>query len=255
METDVWKGGLAYLARLQHSDGSVPIALNIESPCWPTALALLAWSSSESNTARRYRPQAEKAVNWLLHTRGKSVEPNPKVYGHDTSLRGWSWVEDSHSWVEPTSYGVLALRAAGKSGHERAREGIRLILDRAIPGGGWNYGNSRVFANTLRPFPGPTGIALTALAGQPSDPRIDAGIAYLTQELRRVRAPMSLGWGLIGLTAWNQRPGQASAWLNECAERALRSAPNAMYDALLLLADMDPSPIAHELPEVATTNG
>ena len=275
-------GGLALLARLQRPDGSVSVALNIESPCWPTGLAVLAWSFSDSiadvrpNASRslapslkgdgaarrwgclaapRYRPQTEKAVDWLLHSSGKPIAPNPTVYGHDTTLRGWSWVENSHSWVEPTAYAILALRAAENAEHRRVREGVQMIFDRAIPSGGWNYGNKRVFANTLRPFPGPTGIALTALAGQPSDPRIDAGIAYLTHELSRVRAPMSLGWGLIGLTAWNRRPDQASVWLSECAERALRSAPNAMYDALLLLADMDPSPIADRLPEVATTNG
>ncbi|MEK7757853.1 MAG: hypothetical protein AAB385_11645, partial [Planctomycetota bacterium] len=265
-------GGLALLARLQRPDGSVSVALNIESPCWPTGLAVLAWSFSDSIAdppsadpnahpptadwgclaAPRYRPQTEKAVDWLLHSSGKPIAPNPTVYGHDTTLRGWSWVENTHAWVEPTAYAILALRGAGKGEHPRVREGIQMVLDRAIPNGGWNYGNPRVYKNTLRPFPGPTGIALTALAGQPSDSRIEAGIAYLSHELRRVRSPMSLGWGLIGLTAWGRRPDEASVWLEECARRALCSAPNAMYDALLLLADLDPCPITPRSLEVAT---
>ena len=254
MEMDAAPQGLSLLARLQRPDGGIPVALNIESPCWSTGLVVLAWSSSESNTALRYRPQTEKAVDWLLRTRGKTIEPNPKVYGHDTTLTGWSWVENTHAWVEPTAYAILALRAAGKSEHTRVREGIQMILDRAIPSGGWNYGNPRVYRNTLRPFPGQTGIALTALAGQSNDSRIEASIAYLSHELRRVRAPMSLGWGLIGLTAWKRRPDEASVWLEECARRALLSAPNAMYNALLLLANADPCPIIARSTAVATTN-
>ncbi len=252
IDADVVQRGLALLERLHRPDGSVSVALNIESPGWPTGLAALAWSFSEKGAALRYRPQIEKSLDWLLHSSGKSITLNPTVYGHDTTLRGWSWVENTHAWVEPTAYAILALREAGKGDHPRVREGTQLLLDRAIPGGGWNYGNPRVYRNTLRPFPGTTGIALTALAGQPSDSQIEAGIAYLTLELRRVRSPLSLGWGLIGLTAWGRRPDDASVWLEECARRALRGAPNAMYDALLLLARLDPCPITLCSLEAAT---
>jgi len=252
VEEDVVRKGLALLARLQRSDGRVPVASNIESTSWPTGLAVLAWSLRESNSASRYRPQTEKAVDWLLRTHRKPIQSNSTVFGHDTTLNGWSWVENTHAWVEPTAYAILAIRQAGIGEHLRVREGTKMILDRAIPGGGWNYGNSRVFSNTLRPFPGTTGIALTALAGQPSDSRIEAGIAFLSHELRRVRSPMSLGWGLIGLTAWARRPDEASVWLAECAQRALCSTPNAMCDALLLLADLDPCPITPRTLEAAT---
>jgi len=241
-ETDVTHRGLALLARLQRPDGGVSVTLDIESPSWPTGLAVLAWSFLASNSVPYYGPQTEKAVAWLLRNHRKPIEPNSTIFGHDTTLTGWSWVENTHAWVEPTAYAILALRKVGMSEHARVREGTKMILDRAIPGGGWNYGNPRVYRNTLRPFPGTTGIALTALAGQPSDLRTDAGIAYLSHELRRVRSPLSLGWGLIGLTAWGRRPEEASVWLEECAQRALCSAPNAMYDALLLLADLDPCP-------------
>jgi len=255
IEADVVHRGLSLLARLQRPDGSVSVALNIESPCWPTGLAVLAWSLSEGNSAPRYRPQTEKAVEWLLRNRGKATEPNPVVYGHDTTLTGWSWVESTHAWVEPTAYAILALRAAGNGEHPRVREGIRLLLDRAIPGGGWNYGNPRIYKSTLRPFPGPTGIALTALAGQPGDSRIEAGIAYLGHELLHVRSPLSLGWGLIGLTAWGRRPDDASVWLEKSAKRALLGRPSPVNDALLLLARSARCPMTERSLGVATTNG
>ena len=255
METEAWKRGMAWLAQRQRPDGSVPVASNVTSPCWTTGLAVLAWSAPIGETAVHYRPQIEKAAHWLLHARGKPVAPNPRVYGHDTTLEGWSWVENTHAWVEPTAYAILALIAAGEAEHLRVREGLQLLLDRAIPGGGWNYGNTRVFTNTLRPFPSPTGIALTALGGEPPDSRIDSGIAYLISVLQRVRAPLSLSWGLMGLSAWGKRPDESPQWLEECARRVLRSAPNAMYDALLLLADADHCPITHRSLEVATTHG
>jgi hypothetical protein len=61
---------------------------------------------------------------------------------------------------------VIALKATGHLQHDRVREGIRMMLDRQLPHGGWNYGNSVVFGRELRPMPESTGAALTGLAGQ-----------------------------------------------------------------------------------------
>ena len=52
----------------------------------------------------------------------------------------------------------------GLADHPRVKAGIKLILDRALDAGGWNYGNKSVFGTELRPQPGPTGLALLALA-------------------------------------------------------------------------------------------
>jgi hypothetical protein len=214
----------------------------------------LAWSASE-NAHTDYAQRIEDALKWLLGFRSTPIQPNPEVYGHNTTRIGWSWVENTHAWVEPTAYAVLALRAGGESLHPRVREGVQLILDRSIPGGGWNYGNPRVYANTLRPFPGPTGIALTALADEPSESRIAAGIAYLHQQLPRIRSPISLAWGLMGLTAWKERPHVASAWLEQCATRELRHSPHAMHDALLLLAAPEFCPRTLQAMKMATAKG
>ncbi len=251
--TDVVEEGLALLAGMQHRDGSIPVVRNMEAPAWTTGLAILAWCSAAAEFS--FDAQKESAVAWLLRTRSKTIDPNPSVYGHDTMLTGWSWVADTHAWVEPTAYAVLALRAAGKAAHPRAGEGARLILDRAIPTGGWNYGNPRVYRNTLRPFPGPTGVALAALTDQTADSRIETGITYLRNELERVRSPMSLGWGLIGLSAWGRRPPDAPAWLEESAIRSLRRPPNALFDSLLLLAAVEPCPIPAPPLEAATSHG
>jgi len=241
---------LQWLARLQRRDGAVPISAEAPSPHWPTALALLAWLRCNPQDSQTYVVQATKAGKWLTNARGRKVPPDPVVHDHDTTLVGWPWVAGCHSWLEPTGYAVLALRAAGNADHPRVREGVRLILDRALPGGGWNYGNRRIFEHVLRPFPATTGVALAALAGEPHDDRIDAAVEYLTKELRHVTAPLSLAWGLIGLRVWKAWPPEAPAWLRACARRLIDRPANPHYDALLLLAGAKVCPLidASEVP-------
>jgi hypothetical protein len=211
---------LRALTELQQPNGSVAPAAGLTEPGWPTALAIVAWCTNEQ-TRREFNSPIERAVAWLTNQHGEALPPRPDVYGHDTSIRAWPWVDGTHSWVEPTAYAVLALRAAGRGDHPRVRDGVRLLLDRALPDGGWNYGNIRVFDGVLRPFPATTGMALAALHGEPSDSRIEAGMAYLDRELPRIRAPISLAWGVIGLSAWNAAPIEARMWLAECADRLL----------------------------------
>ena len=60
IELDVVHKGLALLALLQRPDGSVSVALNIKSPCWPTGLAVLAWTYSDS--IADVRPNASRSL-------------------------------------------------------------------------------------------------------------------------------------------------------------------------------------------------
>src|SRR5262249_21569539 len=140
-------------------------------------------------------------------------------------------------WLEPTALSVMALSLAGFGSHPRVPEGLRLIRDRAVEGGGWNYGNKSVFGRALRPQPAPTGIALLTLSA--IDRRtvmIDRAIAYLPRSLPGVRAPSSLGWGLIGLSAWGERPADAAGWLAESFTTVTGRSDSSMKLALLLLA-------------------
>jgi hypothetical protein len=238
-----WAAGLGWLAKVQREDGRVPITAGMTSPAWTTGLAVLAWRGAQASRGFDYERNVEKAVGWLLGVKGMTLHSaSAGMLGHDMALAGWPWVRDTHSWVEPTSYAVLALRAVGKADHPRTREAVRLLVDRTLPDGGWNYGNTRVFDKVLRPFPVTSGIALMALAGESSGKHIEQSIAYLERSLERVRSPLSLGWGLLGLTAWRARPGRADDWLAECATRTAKGQPNNLQDALLLLASVKTSP-------------
>lgn len=242
-EPNLWARGLSLLDNLQQSDGGVPVSSDAQSPCWPTGLSILAWNTQRTDGEDPFSMQVHRAAQWLVAARGGKVPLQPELYGHDSRLQGWSWVAGTHSWLEPTAYGVLGLKSAGMSDHVRTREGVALLWDRMFSGGGWNYGNTRVLGKTLRPFPATTGIVLSALAGETSDETIHKSVAYLTRELGTVRSPMSLGWGLIGLSAWNARPDQADHWLAESAADALTRDGSPLEDSLLLLAGADSHPL------------
>ena len=248
VEPQARTAALSWLGTLQQADGAVSLSADLPECRWPTALVTLAWLGDELEVSEPLGPQARKAVDWLLNSRGQTLPPNPRIFGHDTTLSGWSWSQGTHSFVEPTALAMLALRLAGQGNNPRVREGVRVLLDRALPDGGWNYGNTRVIDNTLRPFPATTGLALAALGGEPDAARIEAGIRYLLRVLPSVRAPLSLSWGLIGLAVWDAHPRESESWLSECAVRALRHSQNVLYDALLILANAEHCPLTGLTP-------
>ena len=190
------------LAAEQRDDGRFSLASDHPQAIWPTALAVLALAGSPGHAEA-----ASRAADFLLSIEGKRIAPEAAtVLGHDTMLAGWSWIDRTHSWVEPTAMGLMALSATGRPDHERADEATRLLLDRQLSAGGWNYGNTTVFDAELRPMPQSTGVALSALTGRAAEATVVKSLDYLASRLTGVRAPLSLGWGLLALSAWDRRP-------------------------------------------------
>ena len=223
-----------WLQEIQGADGSLGLSATQATPGWTTPYAMLLWLELDRHAEAR-----DRAVEWLLSRQGHAFEKPPgSPIGHDTTIRGWPWVEETHAWLEPTALGVLALARSGYRGHDRTREGIRLIRDRAVRSGGWNYGNNAVFGRDLRPQPAPTGLALAALATTGErDGCVDRAVEYLGEFLPQTRSPQSLGWGLAGLKAWGARPAGCGDWLAEAFEQSIRRRDPAPQLAYLLLAD------------------
>jgi hypothetical protein len=196
---------------------------------------MLAWCAVERRGEPGFKSNIERAATWALSARGKTTSRSPHI-GHNTELVGWSWAAETHSWLEPTCLFVMGLRAAGYRDHARVREGIRLIVDRLLPLGGANYGNTVVLGQPLIPHIQPTGLAMLALAGEPVvDPRIHMSLHYLESSIGPGTSAPSLATACLGLVAHGKRLGEADSWL----DAALIESRNelAIYEqALLLLA-------------------
>jgi hypothetical protein len=224
-----------WLATLQQPHGSIGVSKNETSPCWPTSLAMLAWCALERSGGHGFKSKIARAAAWALSARGKATPRSPHI-GHNTELVGWSWAAETHSWLEPTCLFVMGLRAAGYGHHARVREGLRLIVDRLLPDGGANYGNTVVLGQPLVPHIQPTGLAMLALAGEPVvNPRVQLSLRYLETSIGPDTSASSLATACLGLAAHGKRPSEAESWL----DAALTGSKNtiATYEqALLLLA-------------------
>ena len=202
----------ARLIREQDKDGRVWIHQEHSESYWPTALAILAWQNSPPSQASQGR-----AIRFLLETTGvHRPRRSDELAQHDPLIKGWPWIGGTHSWIEPTALGVIALTATGHEQHDRVREAIRMMLDRQLPHGGWNAGNTLAFGKELHPNPEGTGAALTGLAGVVGQEKVARSIAYLQGEVDRLRTPISLGWGLLGLAAWDLWPSNGTTLVERC---------------------------------------
>ena len=130
----------------------------------PTGLRLLP-SSLGKTRLQVTKPKIVPSVSCIETTGLHRPRQWFDAAGHDPLLKGWPWIDGTHSWIEPTALNVLALKATGHAQHERVLEAIRMILDRQLPHGGWNYGSTYVFGKEHLPMPESTGAALTGLAG------------------------------------------------------------------------------------------
>jgi len=215
------------LAASQLEDGRVVLSADQPGSFWPTPLAAMAWHKSPEFTHSESR-----AASFLLKMTGnhfKRTAASPA--GHDTAIKGWPWTEDTHSWVEPTSLAMIALRVTGCGGDKRIAEGVRLLLDRQLSRGGWNYGNTTVFGTELAALPESTGLALAALPGLADKRDVSRSIARLKDTIKTLTTPFSLGWAILGLSAWGERPRDANALIDRCLKRQDRY---GAYDTSLI---------------------
>lgn len=232
-----------WLAQRQAKNGAVGVTLSQSTPCWPTSLAILLWQATGDP---RYRENVDRAVAWALQEEGETHARRDYV-GHDTTLVGWSWAAETHSWLEPTAMFVLALKAVGQSAHPRTREAVRLLIDRLLPHGGCNYGNTIVLGQELLPHVQPTGIVMMALADeQLSHPRVERSLEYLERELSADTTTASLCYGLLGFAANNRSPGLRLDWLQAKYDQAVERDANCYKLALISLASNDSYPFGKQ---------
>ncbi|QDU90112.1 hypothetical protein Pla175_35120 [Pirellulimonas nuda] len=227
-----------WLAESQSADGSVGVTRSEPAPAWPTALAIYAWTTVAPG---RFADPIARALDWGLSVQGETM-PRRDNIGHDPSLLGWSWAAATHAWLEPTSFFVRALDAAGHANHPRAQQGRRLLVDRLLPEGGANYGNTMVLGQTLLPHVQPSGIVMWALpTHDAADPRVGKTLDWLEASLAPDLATASLAFASLGLAAHGRGAAKSRPLLLTAAQSLLAN-NGSLYRRALVLAALNSTP-------------
>jgi hypothetical protein len=178
--------------------------------------------------------ERDSAIDFILKYRSIAAASSPDN-DIDTTLIGWPWVPNTFGWVEPTSWALLALTLAGKSNHPRAIEGRRLLEDRCIREGGWNYGNKVVFNHTLMPFWDTTALALLALGD--SNPELrDKNLALLEKSLPEIRSLLSASMVCLCFERFGRQTQEIRARIVEILGKTGERDMNLAHVALGIIA-------------------
>jgi hypothetical protein len=139
-------------------------------------------------------------------TQNKGVKlPASELYRQDNGIQGWAWIDGSFSWVEPTCWCALALKkTALPSPDVRARisEAERLLADRCCKAGGWNYGNSNMLGQDLRPYVPTTALGLLALQDRRHEACVSRSLDHLVEHRLSEGSAMALALTSISLRAF-----------------------------------------------------
>jgi hypothetical protein len=191
--------GRAFLRGVQRHDGLLVDAGTAGPNFAWNALTLLADVAVSQDDPGSWRA---RLVADLLNVRGVALEGASADIRQDSRLRAWSWTAGTFSWVEPTAVALLALkkvRAAGAAATTRVTEAEALLLDRVCDGGGWNYGNSQVFGQDLRPYVPTTALALLAMQDRRDHSVVTRSLAWLIAHAESERSAMALSLAAICL--------------------------------------------------------
>ena len=206
-----------WLAARQNPDGGWRLNDTATAGSWTTALAIIALSGMPEQ-----RQRVVAAARWLLAQEGSKpgilaelilwATGRSGVNRVNNDLIGWSWVPRSFSWVEPTSYALLALKKVkgllGESNADaRIQQGEAMIYDRMCTGGGWNYGNSKVLDYALWPYPDITALALIALQDRARETANRQSLELLKKISFEANSGLACSWTAICLTLYGDAAG------------------------------------------------
>ena len=157
-------------------------------------------------------PLMKRITVWLA--------PSRKISRQNDDLQGWSWLEGTFSWVEPTAWCLLALKKAGKllngsSAGDRIEEAERLLMDRCCLNGGWNYGNSNMLGKELRPYVPTTAIALLALQDRRETQEVRRSFEFLRLNQLKEESGLALALAALALRTYGSVSGDVEARLRE----------------------------------------
>jgi hypothetical protein len=213
--TDAVKRGLAFVLAGQLPDGSWPSTAEQRIGCWVTSLAcwalLSAGDSAQAAVAKGLRWLCDDwpadSAPWRRFLASFSSEPD--IFPINNSYRGWGWTPRTSSWVEPTSFALLALERAPAElrpsiAQRRRRLAEAMLFDRMCPGGGWNCGNPRVYGVAGEPLVVPTVLALLALRAYPERPENISSLEWLVGNIPKIQSVGSMALACICLATYGR---------------------------------------------------
>lgn len=204
--------GWQFLRYEQLEDGSWPSSRGQKTGSWVTSLACGILSHAPESEA-----SVSAGLKWLCDDYPRDSSPWRRFLGHfrtgppiseqDDSYRGWGWTPRTSSWVEPSSFAILALQECPvewrpATASQRCELAVGLLYDRMCPDGGWNCGNPRVYGVDGEPLVLPTAWALLALHDQPAHDRKSKSMAWLQKSVATIHGPASLAIARITLEAY-----------------------------------------------------
>jgi hypothetical protein len=205
-----------------------PAGWLVERPEWPVNIA---FNGLAAFTLLHHRDMAgedwrRRLLTFLLASKGIAVAAADTT-GQDNSLQGWSWTDATFSWVEPTCWGLLALKKARASGfveaasHARITEAERLLIDRTCRPGGWNFGNASVLGQDLRPYVPTTALGLLAMQDRRQENAVVRGLAALETLWPEEISAGAMALSLVCLDVYGRPVDQLVARLIEHASATL----------------------------------
>jgi hypothetical protein len=208
--------GMRWLIARQNGDGSWPINEYAKGPSWATAIAIVALAG-----VPEYRAQAVRAGRWALEQEGGKpgilaqlilfVRGQKNVVRLNPDLIGWPWTTGNFSWVEPTSYFMIAVKKLkadlpASALQQRIEQAELMLYDRMCDGGGWNSGNSEVYDEKLWAYPDTTALALIATQESRQRQENQVSLRALGEMMKSVESGLALSWATICYSLY-QRDG------------------------------------------------
>jgi hypothetical protein len=117
----------------------------------------------------------------------------------------------------------------------RIRLGIDMLLNRVCVGGGWNSGNSVVYAAALPAHIEATAIALLALQDEKRTPAIQASLGWLKQRSTSIESAESLAWCILALFVYQEPIEHLRARLATLIRDGRETRNNALWPRLFSL--------------------
>ena len=148
--------------------------------------------------------QLRSLARALVDARG-IAQQRPSPERQESRLEGWSWIDNSFSWVEPTSWALLALKQCRAGGvvttdmNTRIRDAEAILERRVSATGGWNYGDSPIFVNDLPAYVPTTAIALLALQDRRNEPFVQRSLDYLERHAEHHPSSRALALSALAL--------------------------------------------------------